>query len=67
VAATCSVHAGSGHPSITTCIRTRPATQRGCPASACAVAEILLAYHEDVLGRNPGRQQAVQEPSLRSR
>jgi glycogen debranching enzyme len=42
-----------------------PHWPRGCPAQAVAVAEILRAYHEDVLGKNPGRHPGVNEPHLR--
>jgi predicted glycogen debranching enzyme len=44
-----------------------PHWPRGCIAHACAVGEILRAYYEDVLGRNPGRQLTTQEPTLRNR
>ena len=44
-----------------------PHWPRGCPAQAAAVAEILRAYHEDVLGKNPGRHPGVHEPHLRRR
>jgi predicted glycogen debranching enzyme len=44
-----------------------PHWPRGCPASTVAVAEILRASVEDVLGRVPGRQPAVHEPVLRRR
>jgi predicted glycogen debranching enzyme len=44
-----------------------PHWPRGCPAHAPALAEILRAYHEDVLGKNPGRHPGVHEPSLRPR
>ena len=44
-----------------------PHWPRGCIAHACAVAEILRAHYEDVLGRNPGRLVGVQEPALRNR
>jgi predicted glycogen debranching enzyme len=44
-----------------------PHWPRGVPAHAAAVAEILRAYHEDVLGKNPGRHPGVHEPALRLR
>ncbi len=44
-----------------------PHWPRGLPAHTLAVAEILRAYCEDILGRAPGQKPAVQEPSLRSR
>jgi predicted glycogen debranching enzyme len=44
-----------------------PHWARGCPAHAAAVGELLRAYVEDVLGKNPGRAPGVQEPPLRPR
>jgi predicted glycogen debranching enzyme len=44
-----------------------PHWPRGCPAHAPAVAEIFRAYYEDVLGKSPGRQTGVPEPTLRPR
>jgi predicted glycogen debranching enzyme len=44
-----------------------PHWPRGVPAHATAVAEILRVYHEDVLGKNPGRVPGVHEPTLRPR
>jgi predicted glycogen debranching enzyme len=44
-----------------------PHWPRGCPAHAAAVGELLRAYHEDVLGKNPGRYPGVREPALRRR
>jgi len=44
-----------------------PHWPRGCPASTLAVAEVLRAYVEDVIGRIPGRQPGVNEPVLRRR
>ena len=44
-----------------------PHWARGCPAHAAAVGELLRAYVEDVLGKNPGRAPSVQEPPLRPR
>lgn len=44
-----------------------PHWPRGCPAHAAAVGELLRAYHEDVLGKNPGRHPGVHEPALRQR
>jgi predicted glycogen debranching enzyme len=44
-----------------------PHWPRGCPAHTAAVAEILRAYCEDVLGRIPGQKPNVGEPPLRNR
>ena len=44
-----------------------PHWPRGCPAHTAAVAEILRAYCEDVLGRVPGQKPNVGEPPLRAR
>jgi len=44
-----------------------PHWPRGCIAHAAAVGEILRAYHEDVLGRNPGGRPGLVAPGLRKR
>ncbi|MFQ5599737.1 MAG: amylo-alpha-1,6-glucosidase [Candidatus Krumholzibacteriia bacterium] len=44
-----------------------PHWPRGCIAHAAAVGEILRAYHEDLLGRNPGTRPGIAQPALRKR
>jgi glycogen debranching enzyme len=44
-----------------------PHWPRGCPASAAAVGELLRAYYEDVLGRNPGARNPFVLPPLRNK
>ncbi len=44
-----------------------PHWPRGCPASAAGVGEVLRAYYEDVLGRNPGVRSPIVPPPLRRR
>jgi predicted glycogen debranching enzyme len=44
-----------------------PHWPRGCIAHAAAVGEVLRAYHEDILGRNPGTRPGLSSPSLRKR
>jgi predicted glycogen debranching enzyme len=45
----------------------QPHWPRGCPASAAAVGELLRAYYEDILGRNPGVKSPFMLPPLRRR
>lgn len=42
-----------------------PHWPRGCPAAAAAVGELLRAYYEDVLARNPGVRAPILPPPLR--
>jgi predicted glycogen debranching enzyme len=44
-----------------------PHWPRGCVAHATAVGEILRAYYEDLLGRNPGTRSGTLVPGLRRR
>ena len=42
-----------------------PHWPRGCPAAAAAVGELLRAYYEDVLARNPGVRSPILPQPLR--